>query len=58
MAVCNFRRIWDAYLNGRERPNDLKLQPRNEDGDDVVGGVAHGECIEDFKLQVYSVDEE
>src|SRR5579859_4936036 len=27
-AVCNFRRIWDAYLNGREQPNDLKVQPR------------------------------
>jgi hypothetical protein len=35
MAVCNFRRIWDAYLNGRERPNDLKVQPRNGDGDGV-----------------------
>src|SRR5579859_2360922 len=41
MAVCNFRRIWDAYLNGRERPNDLKVQPRNGDGDDVVGGVGN-----------------
>src|SRR5579859_3980074 len=40
MAICNFRWIWDAYLNGREeRPNDLKVQPRNGDGDDVVGGV-------------------
>jgi len=27
MAVCNFRRIWDAYLKGRERPNDLKVRP-------------------------------
>src|SRR5579859_2218764 len=41
MAVCNFRQIWDAYLNGRERPNDLKVQPRNRDGDDVVGGVGN-----------------
>jgi hypothetical protein len=24
-ALCNFRWIWDAYLNGRERPNDLKV---------------------------------
>jgi hypothetical protein len=30
MAVCNFRRIWDAHLNGRERPNDLQVQLRNE----------------------------
>jgi hypothetical protein len=29
MAVCNFRRIWDAHLNGRERPDDLKVLPRN-----------------------------
>jgi hypothetical protein len=35
MAVCNFRRIWDAYLDGRERPNDLKVQPRNGDSDDA-----------------------
>ena len=41
MAVCNFRWIWDAYLNDRERPNDLKVQPRNGDGDDVVGGVGN-----------------
>jgi len=41
MAVCNFGQIWNAYLNGRERPNDLKVQPRNGDGDDVVGGVGN-----------------
>ncbi len=40
MAICNFRRIWNAYLNDEERPNDLKVQPRNEDGDDdVTGGI-------------------
>src|SRR5579859_3742790 len=49
MAVCNFRWIWDAYLNGRERLNDLKVQLRNGDGDDVVGGhrgfqVANVQC--------------
>jgi hypothetical protein len=32
MAGCNFRRIWDAYLKGRERPNDLKVQPQNREG--------------------------
>jgi hypothetical protein len=41
MAACNFRRIWNAYLDGRERPNDLKVQPRNRDGD-VAGGVGDG----------------
>jgi len=35
MAVCNFRRILVAYLNGREWLNDLKMQPRNGDGDGV-----------------------
>jgi hypothetical protein len=25
--------------DGRERPNDLKVQPRNGDGDDVAGRV-------------------
>ena len=34
---CNFWRIWDTYLNGRERSNDLKVQPRNGDGG--VGNV-------------------
>ena len=41
MAACNFRRIWNAYLDGRERPNDLKVQPRNRDGDGA-GGVGDG----------------
>jgi hypothetical protein len=41
MVVCNFRRIWDADLNGRERPNDLKVRPRNGDGDDVAGDVGN-----------------
>ena len=41
MAVCNFRRIWDAYLNGRERPNDLKVQSRDGDGDEVAGRVGN-----------------
>lgn len=39
MARCNFKRIWDAYLNGREQPNDLEVQPRNRDDDDVTGEV-------------------
>ena len=39
MAVCNFRWIWDTYLNGRERLNDLKVQSQNGDGNDVAGGV-------------------
>ena len=41
LAVCNFRRVWDAYMNGRKRPDDLKGQRRNGDGDEVVGGAAN-----------------
>ena len=41
MAVCNFRRIWDAYLNGRERLNDLKVQSWDGDGDEVAGRVGN-----------------
>ena len=41
MAVCNFKRIWDAYLNGREWPNDLKVQSRDGDGDEVAGRVGN-----------------
>jgi hypothetical protein len=31
LAVSNFRRIWNAYINGQERPDDLKPK-RRENG--------------------------
>ena len=35
LAVCNSRRVWDAYMNGGERPDDLKVQRH---GHEAVGG--------------------
>jgi len=47
MAVCNFRRIWDAHLNNMERPSDLQVQPRNVRDSDVAMGFEdlHGICV-------------
>ena len=58
LAVCNFRRIWDAYLNGRERPNDLKVQKCNLEMEMVMMQQVEWGMCRGFQLQVYSVDEE
>jgi len=37
LAVSNFRRIWNAYIHGRERPDDLKPR-RRENGENAEDG--------------------
>jgi hypothetical protein len=35
LAVSNFQRIWNAYIHGRERPDDLR--PRRRENEDNPG---------------------
>src|SRR5438552_18873827 len=42
LAVCNFRRIWHAYIQGRQRPDDLTRRGGNRDRDSYGGVVGNG----------------
>ena len=42
LAVCNFRRIWHAYIQGRQRPDDLIRRGGNRDGDNYGGVMGNG----------------
>jgi len=42
LAVCNFRRIWHAYIQGRQRLDDLIPRSGNRDRDSYGGVVGNG----------------
>ena len=42
MAVCNFRRIWHAYIQGRQRPDNLTPHSGNRERDSYGGVVGNG----------------
>ena len=42
LASCNFRRIWHAYIQGGQRPDDLTSRGGNRDGDNYGAMVGNG----------------
>ena len=54
LAVCNFRRIWHAYIQGRQRLDDLIPRSGNRDRDSYGGVVGNGNLQQQLQnLQVY-----
>ena len=45
LAECNFRRIWHAYIQGRQCPDDLTPRSGNRDRDN------YGEVVRNRNLQ-------
>ena len=50
LAISKFQRIWNAYIHGRERPDDLRPR-RPENGDNPGDGDVQNGNVQNDNVQ-------
>jgi len=50
LAISKFQRIWNAYIHGRERPDDLRPR-RPENGDNPGDGDVQNDNVQNDNAQ-------